>query len=184
MGRSKRTARFVILCEDSQQAVFIKHFLKNHGFDNKKMRFEIGSKGKGSGEQYVRTQYVEEVKFYRRISSYSPIGTSLIVMIDADKHSVAERLHQLDLALEANSQSKRQSNEKIAIFVPKRNIETWIHYLMGESVDEEKAYSKLPRQRDCKPYLKKLVEEICPTGLPKDAPPSLHAACEELQRIL
>ena len=148
------------------------------------MRFEIGSKGEGSGEQHVRTQYIEEVKHYRRTSSYSPVGTHLIVIIDADKHTVEERLSQLDLALVIDGQVKRQAKEKIAIFVPKRNIETWIHYLMGESVDEQKAYPKLARQRQCKPFVKKLVKTICPVGLPKDAPPSLHAACEELQRIL
>jgi hypothetical protein len=182
MAKSKRTARFVILCEDSQQAAFAKHFLRLHGFDSKKIRFEIGSKGEGSGEQHVRTQYVEEVKHYRRTSSYSPVGTNLIVIIDADKHTVKERLHQLDSALLIDGQPKRQRLEKIAIFVPKRNIETWIHYLMGEVVDEQKAYPKLARQRQCKPVVKKLVKTICP--LPEDAPPSLHAACEELQRIL
>ena len=184
MAKSKRTARLVILCEDSQQAVFAKNFFRHHRFDSKKMRFEIGSKGKGSGEQHVRTQYVEEVKHYRRTSSYSPVGTNLIVIIDADKHTVNSRLNQLDSALEEDGQPKRQPDEKIAIFVPKRNIETWIHYLMGESVDEAKAYPKLSRERECKPVVKKLVKTICPVGLPEDAPPSLHAACEELQRIL
>ena len=55
---------------------------------------------------------------------------------------------------------------------------------MGESIDEERAYRKLSRERECKPYVDQLVRKICPTGLPEDAPPSLHAACEELQRIL
>jgi len=39
------------------------------------------------------------------------------------------------------SLAKRQSDEKIAIFVPKRNIETWISYLQDQTqtVDEETA---------------------------------------------
>ena len=181
---AKKTAKLVILCEDLQQAVFAKHFFKRHGFNTKKMRFEIGPKGKGAGEQYVRTQYAEEVKLYRQTSSYSPVGSYLIVVIDADKLTVSQRLNQLDSALKDDGQPKRQANEKIAIFVPKRNIETWIHYLMGEKVDEQKAYAKLAREGDCEPYIKKLVSKICPLGLPEDAPLSLKLACDELQRIL
>ena len=56
---------------------------------------------------------------------------------------------------------------------------------MGKSVDETTAYSKFSdHERKCKSYVDKLVKTICPVGLPKDAPPSLHAACEELPRIL
>jgi hypothetical protein len=32
---------------------------------------------------------------------------------------------------------------KTAIFIPKRNIETWIHHLQGESVIEEGENEKL-----------------------------------------
>ena len=124
----------------------------------------------------MREQYPQEVRTYRSKSTY--LSTLLAVVIDADTHTVEQRLAQLDTAL------TRQDDEKIAIFVPKRNIETWTHYLMGEAVDEETAYSKLAREGQCKPHIKRLVEEICPSGLPEDAPPSLHAACDELQRIL
>ena len=55
---------------------------------------------------------------------------------------------------------------------------------MGAKVDEEKAYAKLAREGDCKPYIKKLVEKICPLGLPEDAPLSLKLAGDELPRIL
>jgi len=175
--------RLVILCEDLQQEVFARQFFMSRGFLRHELDFKRSIRGKGSGEQYVRTRYVQEVKKFRQKSTYIR-SIRLVVIIDADKHTVKERLNQLDSALEENGQPKRQPNEKMAIFVPKRNIETWIHYLMGESVDEERAYRKLSREGECKPYVDQLVKKICPTGLPEDAPPSLHAACEELQRIL
>ncbi|UUO15878.1 hypothetical protein [Dolichospermum heterosporum] len=108
----------------------------------------------------------------------------LIVLIDADKKTVEERLKQLDNALVENSHASRQPNEAIAVFVPKRNIETWIHYLQGENIDEETEYTKSKKQSDCKPYIEQLVNQCSQGNLDENAPPSLKAACGELQRIL
>lgn len=180
MNRQKM--QLVVLCEDLQQEVFTRQFFFRRGFDKRKIKIKRNSNGKGSGEQFVRTFYAPEVRAYRSKSTYQSRG--LVVVIDADTHTVEERLKQLDAMLEHDGQPKRQADEKIAIFVPKRNIETWIHYLRGEAIDEESAYSKLRRQGKCKPLVDQLVKKICPVGLPEDAPPSLHAACEELQRIL
>ncbi|MDF5710118.1 MAG: hypothetical protein PUP90_21225 [Nostoc sp. S4] len=107
----------------------------------------------------------------------------LVVLIDVDKKTVDERLKQLDDALIADSQPIRQLKEAIAIFISKRNIETWMHYLQGETVDEEIEYSKFNNESDCKPFVEKLVNQ-CYQGLDENAPPSLQAACGELQRIL
>jgi hypothetical protein len=60
------------------------------------------------------------------------VSIGLVVIIDADKSTLQERLDWLALTLNEDSQENRQANEAIAIFVPKRNIETWIHYLQGE----------------------------------------------------
>jgi hypothetical protein len=174
--------QIVILCEDIQQEVFARHFLLRRGFHDKKITINRNITGKGSGEQYVRTHYAQQVKDYRSKSTY--LSRCLVVVIDADKYTIQERLKQLEAALEDDGLPKRQANEKIAIFVPKRNIETWIHYLKGKAVDEETAYPKLSRQGDCKRDIDQLVKKICPAGLPEDAPPSLHAACQELLRIL
>ena len=113
------------------------------------------------------------------------LSICLVVVIDADKYSLKQRLDSLDLALEEDSQAQRQPQEKIAVFVPKRNIETWIFYLGGEAVDEGREYPKLAQPGDCKNDLDKLLDWCnSNAGLPKDAPPSLQAACSELQRIL
>lgn len=179
---TKRTVQLVILCEDLQQEVFARHFFINHGFHPRKIRVQRSPKGQGSGEQYVRQRYPQEVKAYRSRSTYQSV--CLAVVIDADTQPVVHRLSELDTALESASQQKRQSEERIALFVPKRNIETWIHYLKGTAVDEITAYPKLAREGDCKAEVRKLTQDICPVGLPQDAPPSLHTACDELQRIM
>jgi hypothetical protein len=179
---AKRKVQLIMLCEDTQQEVFARHFFIRRGFEPRKIEIRKSPKGKGSGAGYVLDLYPEEVRIHRRRAMH--LSTCLAVVIDADTHTVEARLNQLDSRLEGDSQQKRQADEKIAVFVPKRNIETWIHYLRGEPVDETTAYLKLSRESECKPDVDKLVNEICRAELPSDAPPSLHIACDELQRVL
>jgi hypothetical protein len=177
-----RQIQLVILCEDQQQAFFARHYFIQRGIHPRKIRVNINPGGQGSAEQYVREQYLREVIAYRSRSSH--LAIALAVLIDADNYSVEQRMKQLTKVLEDNSQRPRQNNERIALFVPKRNIETWIHYLRDTAVDEESDYPKLVRTGDCKPDVIRLVTEICPVGLPEDAPPSLQVACDELSRIM
>jgi hypothetical protein len=131
---AKHPVQLVILCEDLQQEVFARHFFLKYGFDYRKIRIQRPLSGKGSGEQGVRKQYPQEVRTYRCKSHH--LGIKVAVLIDADPSStVQQRLSQLDKALEADGQAKRQPDEQIAIFVPKRNIETWIHYLKGVTMN-------------------------------------------------
>ena len=106
--------RLVILCEDLQQEVFARHFFMSRGFLRHELDFKRSIAGKGSGEQYVRTRYAQEVKKFRKKSTYIK-SIRLVVIIDADKHTVNSRLNQLDSALEEDGQPKRQPNEKMAI---------------------------------------------------------------------
>ncbi len=180
---TERKAQLIIVCEDTQQEVFARHFFTLRGFHPRKIRVEKNPKGKGAGEQYVRERYPKEVKAYRSKSNH--LLVCLAIVIDADTDTVEQRLLKLDLALKNEEMLKRQPDEKIAIFVPKRNIETWIYYLkQKEMVDETVNYPRLDYENECKPYVKSLAREICLIGLPPNAPPSLHIACDELQRIL
>ncbi|NET70046.1 MAG: hypothetical protein F6K62_03055 [Sphaerospermopsis sp. SIO1G2] len=177
----KKRVQIVILCEDKQQEVFAIHFLQKRGFViDRNIRTEICPKG--AGEQFVRERYTKEVVEYRRQKNKR--AGILVVLIDADKKTVAERLKQLNDTLNENSHPPRQPDEAIAIFVPKRNIETWIHYLKGENVDEENEYPKFKKQSECKPEVEQLVNQCYQGNLDDNAPSSLKAACGELQRIL
>ncbi|WP_201322055.1 hypothetical protein [Pseudanabaena sp. lw0831] len=174
MTQNRQT--IVILCEDRQQYVFARYFFQKKGLTGKFIDRSCPS-GRQAGEQYVRERYAAEVKAHR---SKNYLNICLIVVIDADRNTVAERIKQLDSVLE----EKRHRKEKIAIFVPKRNIETWIYYLQsGEPIDEIVAYSKLANQGECKPFVEKLADQ-CVLDLPSNAPPSMHDACIELKRII
>jgi hypothetical protein len=182
---SQRRVQILVLCEDLQQFVFARLFLKKRGFKGE-IRPNICPPGRQSGEQYVRTEYPKEVKAYRANKDRVSIG--LVVLIDADTGTLAARLNQLASALEEDEQKKpknRKPNEAIAIFVPKRNIETWIHYLQGETVNEEDAYARFEKnEAACKTAVEDLADRCYSQSLPEDAPRSLQAACGELQRLL
>jgi len=179
---SQRRVQIVILCEDRQQEVFARYFLKKRGFTGL-FRANICPEGSQAGEQYVRDHYPVEVKAYRQKRNQVSIG--LVVLIDADTGTLEARLNQLASVLDEDEQENRGSNEAIAIFVPKRNIETWIHYLQGETVNEEDAYAKFEKnEAACKTAVENLADRCYSQSLPEDAPRSLQAACGELQRLL
>ena len=180
---SKSRIQIVLLCEDKQQLVFARHFLEKMGFDKRKIIPLIPSVAQ-SGEQFVRESYLSEVKKYRQKCNH--LAIALIVMTDADNLSVKQRLNQLSSILQENNLPDRQKEEVIAIFIPKRNIETWIGYLKGEKVNEEdkKTYNKLLKESDCKPYAEVLAERCQLQEKLEDAPDSLNIACQEFQRLL
>ncbi len=82
------------------------------------------------------------------------------------------------------NQETREEYERIAIFVPARNIETWFHYSFGhKDCDENSDYKHAYSNDDAGKAAEILANDICPSGLPDDAPNSLHKACEELKRL-
>ncbi|MEW5986644.1 MAG: hypothetical protein AB1791_08430 [Chloroflexota bacterium] len=113
--------------------MFARHFFIQRGVSPRKIKVVRNPQGKGSGEQFVRSHYPNEVRAYRSKSTYLTIG--LAVVTDADTLTVAQRRMQLSNALAESNQMDRRSDEQIAIYVPRRNIETWIHYLEGRAVD-------------------------------------------------
>ena len=107
----------------------------------------------------------------------------LVVMIDGDNYSIAERLKQLNDACTQSGVSPRNTSDKVAVFIPKRNIETWLAYLDGERVNEVDTYPRLERERECQKHVNAL-EQMCSEGkLRTPAPESLEAACREYNDV-
>jgi len=62
--------------------------------------------------------------------------TGLVVHLDADTETVAERARQLADALRNSGEDNREANERISHAIPRRHTETWLCILMGQVVDE------------------------------------------------
>jgi hypothetical protein len=127
-----KPSQVIVLVEDDHQEMLVYRYLKKRGL---RTRIESSPSGKGSAESWVRKSFAKEVSAYR--IRQAKASTALIVVIDADTHTVLDRLNQLDQALrDAGKQRIDAGAEQIARLVPKRNVETWILCLTGQEVDE------------------------------------------------
>jgi hypothetical protein len=107
------------------------------------------------------------------------------VLIDADRGDVSRRLRQLEEGLKQESLERRNPSECIVHFVPKRSTETWILFLNGWPVDEEKDYSG---RRDIEAQIGPAADAFYSWTRPNAAIPShciasLYAAIPEAQRL-
>lgn len=176
-----RRVQIVLLCEDLQHATFCSRFLKEMGKTYRVVRVLVAPGGEGSAEQYVRRNFPKELRAHRA----QHVDGALIVMTDGDLYGVSGRMQQLDEECQAKDIPVRSNTDRVAVFVPSWNIEAWLAYLDGETVDEAQAnYPKFQRQRECQRHVNALVE-MCRSGrLREPQPPSLtRAGGEYSERI-
>ncbi len=173
----KRYAKVIVLGEDRAHRNFIRHYLKKRGFNHR----QIHVRRQGSGKQFVLENYATEVKAYR--SQANHLSHALVTVIDADTQKVRDIHRCLEKRLQGDSIHNRQTDERIAVLVPKRNIETWMVYLLGSTVDEEKNYKEHQLAKD--PQAPKRAGITLARQLGQepgaDCPQSLQAAGSELK---
>jgi hypothetical protein len=134
-----RPSQVIVLAEDQRQQMLIRRYLRKKGLSFHQLRFTPLHQGEGSGEQRVRQSYPAEIRAWRRRQAKAL--TALIVVIDADTRTVEDRLGQLAETLRHSEIKPVDPNtERVARLVPRRNVETWILCLNGETVDEEIDY--------------------------------------------
>lgn len=178
-----RRVELVLLCEDTQHEAFLRRFLTAMGWPMRRLRVEKAPAAGGSAEQFVRERFPIELDAYRR--RRGQVGIALAVMQDGDAHGRAGRLGAFAEACKAAEIPARQADDRVAIFVPTWNIESWLAYFDGTNVDETKRdYPRLQRERDCGAHVDRLVAMCRGQGLRQPAPDSLTAACDEYRTRL
>ncbi len=88
---SRRKVQLVLLCEDRQHEAFLRRFLELDGWHARSFRVERNAKP-GSGEQWVRVRYPDEL---RKLRATPHISKGLIVCIDEDTRGAGRREEQL-----------------------------------------------------------------------------------------
>ena len=178
-----KRAQYVLVCEDAQHEAFARRFLREVGLlkDRYQMRVERSAAGRGAADHFVEQEYVTELDVGRR----THVATTLVLVTDGDAIGIDKRMRRLDEACRRRGVEPRSSADRVAVFVPTWNVETWLAYLDGETVDEgRKDYPRLPRPRDCIEHVRVLAR-MCRSGkLRTPAPESLRTACKEYEERL
>jgi len=175
----------IVLLEDVRHRMLVYRYLIKRELKTHQIRIVASPSGQGSADVWVRNKFAGEVSAYRVRQART--ATALIVVIDADTHSVQERWRQLDQALkDAKKQTVDVTNEQIARLIPKRNIETWILCLNGQSVDEDTDYKK--RRDDWTELIPEAAETLSKwthqeAELPNRCIDSLRSGVRELNRL-
>lgn len=172
-------SEIIVLCEGSADERFVRRFLALRGYDLRKVYTRKYPAGRGCGEQFVRENFPKELIELRRRRA-----RALIVLIDGDGKSIAQRKAELDAACKAADIPVRKADEAALIAVPQRNIESWFVYLEGGAWSETKDYAKRKRDDLARASANKL-HELCfrRQALPQPAPASLQEACMEWRRL-
>jgi len=176
-----RHTDYVILCEDERQYTFARRFLIGRGAHDRKFTARCSPPGRGSGQKWVLDHFADELQALRR---YRAPGRALVVLLDADTRSVEERLQDLQTVLRESGVAPISPNERVGIFVAKRNIETWILHVTNphaHGLDEQSDYSR----QTLADRWQSIVQEYAHARKPKPntAPRSWHAACRDWDRV-
>lgn len=171
----------VVLCEDKQSRTLLYQYLKHQrGFARVVVRPLPA--GLGCGSQYVREHFVEEVRKQRD----KRVASVLVVHIDADDRSVAERTRELAAALTGGGEPPRGQGEPIALVIPCWETENWLHHYLGRAdVVEAQRYPKFrdDEARAAQPTVAALVRLVDGLAAAPAALPSIAEAVIELRRL-
>ena len=165
--------KYTVLCEDKLSQCYFRRFLIAQGVPGRKI-IMTPLPAEGCGEQYVRRQFP---KYLTALRSKSFDSNVLVVAIDADAKSCDERNGQLDEMCRAEEVSERTKAEKTLVFIPKRNIETWVKHFYGEDVDENQDYAHFlsGHESDCYSAADKMSEDFSNPSFTSDLSSLLYA---------
>ena len=175
---TRRRVQYLLVCEDQQHETFARRFLKETGLvaNSYQLRVKRSPSARGAADRFVQETYVTELDAGRR----AHVATTLLLLVDGDAMGVTERLRRLDETCRQRGVAVRSAADRVAVFIPTWNIETWLSYLDGQTVDESrKDYPRLARPRDCQRHVSVLADMCRRKELRPPAPESLEAACEE-----
>jgi len=127
---STQRVRLVIWCEDRRQEQFLRSLFatSSYGLTRRDLTVHLAPSGIGSAAQWVAANFHKAMQLARAQKHQRRLG--ILVMIDGDNEGVLGRKRQL---LVPPHHDRDQLN--LAIWVPTRNIETWVKFLAEQSLD-------------------------------------------------
>ena len=137
----RNPVRLTLLVEDSRHERFARMVCKHLGYETRRLTVAPYLVGRGSAKKAVTEAFSTYVQKHRSKSSHQG-DLALLVVTDADELEVAARRDQLDEALQSVDVTPVESHERIAVWIPRWHIETWLKYFAGDpNVVETVKYS-------------------------------------------
>ena len=174
-----------LLCEDYHHAQFVNQFLakKKHFarriFPDGYRRRETG--GAKPNNDFVVRRAAREVKVVRK----SHVKSALILVVDGDERGLPSRLGEIANEIKSAKMDALGGNELIAVLVPCRNIETWIHHFAGNEANETEDFApRYAKNYDAIAEADTFADWVSDGNAEAVAQlPALNEAREELRRL-
>lgn len=164
--------QIIILCEDKAHYHFMKGYCEAAGWKSRQLFPDLCPPGSQSAEQWVRQRFEQTLRSFRSMHGQGR-NICLMIMIDADRFSPEERKSQLQQNIQ------RESNEPVGIFVPKRNIQSWMAWIDGNYTNEDTDHKNAYQKKSPNSLYGKKLRAICIKPNSKELPPSVQDACRE-----
>ena len=178
----KMGIRLTLLVEDEALERFGRQTAVKLGFHPREIRVLPYPVGRGSAKQWVEIQYPSETKLHRAKATFQNIA--FLVGTDADEQTVQYRYGRLAQALQHSNLEPRGANERIVLWIPRWNIETWIVHLLGRDVNEDTDYKYQVETDDFEPATNEYVRQYRAFDPATCAAlPSLKNSFAETQRL-
>ncbi len=186
-----RVCKIILVCEGWRDSAFARGFLVEAGVGRRSI--EPRTNPGGSGHDWVKTQFIEEVANLDRFSE----GRGVLGLLDEDGQGVSTRQQEIADRLKAHGLGSLAPNDGRCLLLPARNLETWLYWLTGQKngllvvVDETTDYKQVGPPAAASP----IGNEHCrPAGewlhtlnhsqLPQGCPPMLGQALGQLREFL
>jgi hypothetical protein len=139
------------LCEDDEHRRLAIAYLKHCRINTDRLVVEkVASRlQQGGNVGWVLSEFPRQLHACRQ--RHKRAKTLLVVMLDADQHTVEQRRRQLNERLKHEGHEDLDADDPVALLIPRRHVETWVCALLGQVVTEED---------DCKGRCKMTKAEI------------------------
>jgi hypothetical protein len=183
-----RVCNIVLVCEGWRDSAFARGFLETSG----SRRIHEKRNPRGSGHDWVKTQFVEEVASLARFSE----GRGVLGLLDEDGQGASVWENEIEEALRARKLGSLSATDGRCLLLPTRNLETWLYWLKlrqngtNVQIDETTNYNQKPPtgaaridNRDCRPAGEHLYT-LDHTQLPDGCPSMLRKGLPQLRDFL
>jgi hypothetical protein len=175
--------RVEIVCEDSEHEAFARRLFERwYRVGRRRIHFTKAPKGQGAASQWVTKQFPDFARRARANRHQARLG--FLAITDGDSVGFAERKTEL------LRHAVRESDDRIAMWIPTWEIETWVLWLTETRVNGQHVHEGRSFKADVPPdrfrdLLQNAVEKWNePRPDEASQMPSLNDARNELGRIV